>query len=57
MEKFIQAYRMYKSLKAIGSYRLCWIPISNEGNGIYTVIEFFDDEISHIDNKKVEIIL
>ena len=57
MEKFIEAYRRYNSLKEIGHYKFCWIPISNEGNGIYTVIEFFDDEISHIDNKKVEIIL
>jgi hypothetical protein len=57
MNNFTGAYKNYKSLKNIGSYRLCWIPLNDIGLGIYSVIEFFDEEISKIDKNKCEIIL
>lgn len=54
MEKFIEAYRHFKNIKSIGYYRFCWIPMSN-GNGLWSCIEFFDDELEKIDKCKCEI--
>lgn len=57
MEKFIKAYKAYINLKKYSPYyRFCWIPYDN-CLGLYSSIEFFDDEINKIDKKKCEIIL
>jgi hypothetical protein len=55
MKKFIDAYKQYKTMKQWGYYRLCWIPINN-GEGLWSVMELFDDELHRIDKKKVEIV-
>ena len=54
MKKFIEAYRHFINIKSIGDYRFCWIPMSN-GNGLWSCIEFFDDELEKIDKCKCEI--
>ena len=54
MKKLIEAYRHFKNIKSIGDYRFCWIPMSN-GNGLWSCIEFFDDELEKIDKCKCEI--
>jgi hypothetical protein len=56
MEKFIECFRTLRKLKGIGSYRLCWLPFS-DGNGMYSVIEFFDEELPFLDPGKVIIIV
>jgi hypothetical protein len=58
METFIQAYRHFKTMRSSifgKSYRFCWIQLNN-GNGVYSTIEFFDDEIAKIDINKVQIV-
>ncbi len=57
MKKFITAYKRFLALKQIGEYRLCWIQLDEKGNGIYSVIEFFDDELSKIDKNKIDLII
>lgn len=56
MNKFIFKYRNYLHMQKYGFYRLCWIPINNSGNGIYSVIELFDYELPLIDKNIIEII-
>ena len=54
MYSFIDAYNQYKTMNQYSDYRLCWIPMKN-GKGLWSVIEFFDDELHLIDKRKVEI--
>ena len=54
MEKFIESFKHFKKIKFMGDYRLCWIPMKN-GNGLWSVIELFDEELPKIDKNKVEI--
>ena len=58
MKKFLERYKDYKRMKAsvFGDYyRLCWIPMKN-GNGLWSVIEFFDDELPKLDKNKCEVV-
>ncbi len=57
MHKFIKAYKDYIKVKQYGDYRFCWIPIDEKGNGIYSTIEFFDEEIEKIDIEKCELLI
>jgi len=59
VNKFIESYRSFKNIKAIfSSYRFCWIPFKDgSGNGIYSSIEFFDEEIAKLDNNKIQLIV
>ena len=56
MEKFTEAYKHYLEMKPLGDYRFCWIPINDKGNGYYSVIEFYDDELIKLDPKKIQVI-
>jgi len=57
MKTFLARYRNFKELrKYFPSYRFCWFPLDEKGNGIYSCIEFFDEELDKIDPNKVEII-
>jgi len=58
MEKFLEAYKMFRDIKSgwLGtSYRFCWIPFPN-GSGMYTSIEFYDEELPKLDPNKIEIL-
>lgn len=57
MKKFINNYKHFRNIQALGDYRLCWIPMDNKGNGMYSVIEFFDEELDKIDSRKVELLI
>ncbi len=59
MHTFVQKFRHLKRIKNsnTGDYRFCWIPFDKNGSGIYSTIEFFDDELSDIDPNKIEIIV
>lgn len=53
MKKFSETIKHFLAIRQYGYYRLCWIPRAN----IYSVIEFFDDELHKIDPKKVELLI
>jgi hypothetical protein len=57
MKKFLEEYKSYKQFKRWSQYyRFCWIPVGKEGYGIWSIIEFFDDELDKIDKNKCEIV-
>ncbi|MBN4061696.1 hypothetical protein JYU20_00680 [Bacteroidales bacterium AH-315-I05] len=56
MKKFIEVFRRFRAIKPYGDYRLCWLPMYDNGEGIYSVMEFFDEELPKIDKKKIEIL-
>lgn len=57
MGNFIKAFRHFKDLRKYShSYRLCWIPYGDNGIGIWSVIEIFDEELNKIDPIKCEIV-
>lgn len=58
MKSFLEKYKDFKYIKntVIGDYyRFCWIPLK-DGKGIWSIIEFFDDELPKIDKNKVEVV-
>lgn len=57
MKKFIKVFREFKSTRIFIHYRFCWIPIDEKGNGLYSVIEFFEYEKELIDKNKCEILI
>lgn len=59
MNNFITIFRQYESFKESGflDYRICWFPLGKDGNGLWELIQFFDDEIEKIDPNKCEIVL
>lgn len=60
MKNFLYRFRLYKTMKSsiIGEYyRFCWIPFNAIGGGVYTVIEFQEEELHKIDKNKCEILI
>lgn len=57
MEKFKEAVFRWKQMKGLGDYRLCWVPFHDgNGRGLYSVIEFFGEELHRIDKNKIQIV-
>ena len=58
MKKFIAAYRDFIDSREFDkNYRLCYIYTDTNGNGFYTTIELFKEEIELINTNNLQIII
>lgn len=56
MKTFSKTIKRFLGLKYIGEYRLCWIELNKKGDGLYSIIEFTEDELLKL-NKQIIILI
>lgn len=56
MKTFSKTIKRFLGLKYIGEYRLCWIELNKKGDGLYSIIEFTEDEMLKL-NKQFIILI